>query len=568
MESDLSAPGVVVSDAASMVSIAALPPLPSLPDHHSTVAAALPPPEKPISVAPSLQSAAFASPITAIAIPPADELSFPTAPPAVPTDDDPSVWANARRVYWNYFFAAWGARMWEFAAIVFIMDGLFPSSLMASSLFGLFEALAGIFGSGPAGHLIDTRGRLAVIRLAIMIQNTSVVVAMAVLCTAMLAGGPSLSFGIRALVLAVIVILGVTARFGAMLDKMCVNKDWLVVIASGNRNVQSQINASVRRIDMVCQILAPMGVGLGSSYLGPSSTCVLVGGWAFFSVFIEFRLAGIVYAAIPALAQPKPNAAAKNNAAQQQQEQLSLAARVAAWLATTRDAFAAYSQHQCLWISIPFCMLYVSVLSFGGIMVSYLKTLGCSDDLLSAGRGLAALVAIGPTFAVPYLIPKKGLYRTAKWMLWAQIVCLIPIVVGFILGLQRKGVETIEVTVFDQVTQKYVSRVTSTMPVAFIVLVFISICSSRFGLWGFDLAQTQMMQELVDKSEVGKVNGAQELMLNGCWLLSFALTMVFSAPEQFMWPTYVSFAMVLGAGIAYTTRGMRIEAAVKESTSS
>lgn len=44
-------------------------------------------------------------------------------------------------------------------------------------------------------------------------------------------------------------------------------------------------------------------------------------------------------------------------------------------------------------------------------------------------------------------------------------------------------------------------------------LLLIGISCSRFGLWGFDLAVSQIMQETVDPTKAGSINATQESML-------------------------------------------------------
>ena len=68
--------------------------------------------------------------------------------------------------------------MWEFAAIVFLME-LFPTSLLAPSLFGFFENLAGILAGSWVGSYIDRHERLMSIRTSVVGQNAVIAVASA-----------------------------------------------------------------------------------------------------------------------------------------------------------------------------------------------------------------------------------------------------------------------------------------------------------------------------------------------------------------------------------------------------
>ena len=684
---------------------------------------------------------------------PSAPLEMPTT--LTPPKSDP-LWGNARRLYVTYFFSAWAHRMWEFGAIVFIMDGLFPDSLLASSLFGLFEAAAGMATAGPSGALIDRSDRMRTVRIGILSQNLSIIVVMGLLAAAMWSGGPSLALWPRIGVLVAVIAFGMVGKFGSLLHRMAVMKDWLVVIAGDSRPVLSELNAHMRRTDMACQIFAPLCVGVASAWVGGAVTCVLIAVWSLVSIVIELRLSTVVYAAVPALSAPRnvlshhafpsamvgmaatgvndggeygglgggggggqfalssivsaippgpivvsrgggvegPPTYASSGAASTTEETVavrkdtaggpcvssaalhvastsqtrssssvaaltiappatnptkivgtgsavtgsgsplaphrqtsvgargregndetegekrssviaaeavdgSMAApnfapvnindslsvrfdnegnrvgfgcgtivrRINGSLRRTAHAWAVYRAHPCFWISIPYALLSISVLSFGGIMVAFLKTQGCSDGVLSIGRSVGSFISIIPTFAVPYLIPRKGLFRTGKYMLWSQVATLAPIVLAMLFGLQRAGNSADKEIgkLVDPVTGAVISeRVPEGTPLLFVIIVFVCVCASRFGIWGFDLAQMQMMQELVDKAETGRVNGSQELVVNACWLASFVLTIIFHNPALFVWPALVSFLAIFVAAIIYTFVGMRTAEAKRE----
>jgi iron-regulated transporter 1 len=111
---------------------------------------------------------------------------------------------------------------------------------------------------------------------------------------------------------------------------------------------------------------------------------------------------------------------------------------------------------------------------------------------------------------------------------WLQLLCLAPLVIiGFFFLNEHSEV--------------------------FMVLVFVTICSSRFGLWSFDLVETQLMQEMVLAADAGRINGAQEAFMNIGYLLSFVLTMVFSDPTQFVYPAVVSVGAIAMCAMCFCT---------------
>ena len=438
-------------------------------------------------------------------------------------------------LYASYFFAAWGDRMWEFAAILFLLD-IFPSTLLPSSLFGFFESLAGILGGPRVGAYIDQNDRLKVIQTSILGQNSVIYVASIVFHLALKRvdepGG--LSYEVKMLTTLIIIIAGMAAKLTSSMNKISIHKDWVVVVAGKCDKRRTRINSGMRRVDLVTSILAPMLVGVLSGVIGSAATCLVIAAWSACSLVLEVWLSQWVYGKDRRLqVKPKKEETEETQAAVPPQPK-SPSNKVNAASAAPKTFFGRmylYQRHRAFGVSLPYCFLYMSVLSFHGTIVAYLRTAGTPDAWLAAGRGLAALVAIVATYAVPSMNAKLGLLKTGSITLWSQIACLAPLVVLFVMY-----------PTFEQQQNTY-----------FIAGVFITICASRFGLWGFDLAQVQMMQDLVEHSQAGVINGAQDTVVNICWLMSYVFTVVFNDPKQFLYPVLLSFGSILTAALLFSS---------------
>ncbi|PIO36926.1 hypothetical protein AB205_0060880, partial [Aquarana catesbeiana] len=81
-----------------------------------------------------------------------------------------------------------------------------------------------------------------------------------------------------------------------------IQRDWIVVVAGEDRSKLADMNATVRRIDQLTNILAPMAVGqimtFGSAVMG----CGFIAGWNLMSMCVEYLLLWKVYQKTPALA--------------------------------------------------------------------------------------------------------------------------------------------------------------------------------------------------------------------------------------------------------------------------
>lgn len=77
------------------------------------------------------------------------------------------------------------------------------------------------------------------------------------------------------------------------------------------------------------------------------------------------------------------------------------------------------------------------------------------------------------------------------------------------------------------------------------------VVASRTGLWIFDLAVTQLVQERVDKKQIGIVSGLQS-SLSACFeTLSFLAGIYFADPELFYWLMLGSLGLVSTAFTFY-----------------
>ena len=205
-------------------------------------------------------------------------------------------------------------------------------------------------------------------------------------------------------------------------------------------------------------------------------------------------------------------------------------------------------------------------------MTSFLRTVGCPDIALAGGRGAGAAFAIGGTIVVPKMMRffagnnnnrhtddggesgaametssrRAALIKSALIMLWWQIASLIPLVAGFMMFSSR----------FQELGD---DRADSPAFLPFMTMIFISLCSSRLGLWGFDLSQTQLMQETVDVSEAGRINGSQQTLMEACYLFSFMMTIAFPDPRTFFIPAFLSFASIFVAALLFTMFRHRLQ---------
>lgn len=68
----------------------------------------------------------------------------------------------------------------------------------------------------------------------------------------------------------------------------------------------------------------------------------------------------------------------------------------------------------CAGTLISFSCLYLTVLSFGSIMIVYLRWTGLPDYYIGLARGLSSLAGFSGALVYPHARKKFGLYRTGR----------------------------------------------------------------------------------------------------------------------------------------------------------
>ncbi|RWW32668.1 hypothetical protein GW17_00002636, partial [Ensete ventricosum] len=162
-----------------------------------------------------------------------------------------------------YYWLPNGCRMWEFSVGLYMIN-IWPDSLLFTALYGVIEsASTALFGS-TVGTLVDKLTYLQVIRLSWFL------------------------------------IL--------IFPRRC----WVVVISTGQQpEVLTKMNSVIRRIDLICKLLAPVFSGFIISFISLEASAVILALWNTLSVWLQYWLLTSVYNGIPALGESSQRRNAK-----------------------------------------------------------------------------------------------------------------------------------------------------------------------------------------------------------------------------------------------------------------
>nr|XP_033800908.1 solute carrier family 40 member 1-like [Geotrypetes seraphini] len=503
-------------------------------------------------------------------------------------------------LYLGHSLSTWGDRMWHFAVSVFLVE-LYGNSLLLTAVYGLVVAGSVLLLGAIIGDWVDKNSRLKVAQTSLIVQNASVIVCGIILMAVFLFKAQLVSM-YHGWLLTVCYILVITianiANLASTAMSITIQRDWIIVVAGEDRSRLADMNATVRRIDQLTNILAPMAVGQIMTFGSPVIGCGFIAGWNLLSMCVEYLLLWKVYQKTPALAfkagqkveeqelkelnmqkdlesylnnKDKPAEASqlmseKSLAMAEVQKEPSCCDHVAEPFRTFRDGWVAYYNQSVFLAGMGLAFLYMTVLGFDCITTGYAYTQGLSGSVLSFLMGASAITGILGTVAFTWLRRKCGLVRTGFISGMAQLaslfLCVISVFMpGSPLDLTVSPFADISARLFEReplptvsphdVASVYsttgmqnltngstsaasdIEKLSESVPIISVSLLFAGVIAARVGLWSFDLTVTQLIQENVIESERGVISGVQNSMNYLLDLLHFIMVILAPNPESF-----------------------------------
>lgn len=129
-----------------------------------------------------------------------------------------------------------------------------------------------------------------------------------------------------------------------------------------------------------------------------------------------------------------------------------------------------YTQHPVFLPSMALSLLYLTVLSFTGQMVTYILSVGLTSTTIGLLRTASTAIEISATWLAPITMKRVGPMRAGLWSITWQLGCTLA------------AVSSIWV-------------LTEPRLAAFSLIAFV--IASRVGLWGFDLCVQHIVQGVI-----------------------------------------------------------------------
>ena len=311
------------------------------------------------------------------------DIQEPTDQPAASSSDSISRQITTR-LFTSHFLSTWNSRLFEMGSVLFIA-AIFPGTLLPMSVYALVRSGAAVVLSPAIGSWIDLGDRLNVVRVSIVGQRLAVGASCGIFW--ILHARNELGIRLRIGLFVVNVLLACIEKLCSVMNLVSVERDWVVVISQDNDAARRILNARMRRIDLFCKLFGPLAISLidGAStivaiYVTLAMNCT--------SVLIEYFTIAAVFRMVPALHRSTTEntfTTAENDTERlrsaKESNGLSLhkildLAQSAVTNLLPLKSIPYYFHHPAFLPSISLSLLYFTVLSFSGPMITFLLAIG------------------------------------------------------------------------------------------------------------------------------------------------------------------------------------------------
>ena len=426
-------------------------------------------------------------------------------------------------LYISHACAAWGERMWDFLRGLLLLTITGGTSLRWTAALSLSESLAQ-FAVGPSiGDWVDRQQPLHAPTVAYAVQNLSIAASASCAYVALSISGES-SFHIPVALL--VIATATAAKLGSVASTIAVEKRWVIALCSAHDDeVLTTTNATMRRIDLTCKIVAPLLAGIIMSSFGERAATVACALFNIAAWPAEVVCLRAVYRASSHLFTSREEASSSSTT-------------TTTTLSASWGHFLLYARQSIFPSTLALALLYFTVLSFGSLMTAYVYWAGLSATATGVAQSGSALFGIAATFLAPALMKRvESPKASGTLFIWLQNVCILPAVIALLVAAPMGN---------------------ATSANAAIYILMVSVVVSRVGLWGFDLSVTQLLQkEVVPAEAVGTVSGVQVALqaLFGAGI--YVLGMVLDAPRDFPLLAFASYLVVTLAAALHTWGWLR-----------
>ncbi|KAL8825515.1 MAG: hypothetical protein Q9191_004372 [Dirinaria sp. TL-2023a] len=540
------------------------------------------------------------------------------------THDDEFTKRQAYFLYISHSLSMWNSRMYEYGVVkrlnhdtihnhrcvnerhnqIIFIQTAFSGNLLASSINGIAETVCVLFFSSALGRWVNRAPRLPALLQTITFNRVAVLVS----CVTWFAILSLERDVYKKVWFAIALLLGMIEKLSRITNTLSMERDWVPLLANPclDRTQPvpyslTHLNTVMRRIDMLCKLIAPLFISTLTTSLKTETIVVaLVATINTLSWTVECWCLRKVWKESNRLKAPKvwvddsdsgrleptsqihsdSNTDAKDRATTPTAKPLS---RFYTYIQRTVGADIEGLQYYLsspVWIpALCAAVMHASVLSYSGTLITYLLNSGFSLNVVTVARFTGACFEIGSTFAYPWVVRvlSKGNLDTLRYELAPQNASSDSSLAGrnpeedqksgldhepsnSELGVVRAGVWGIftlclsliptVIALFFLGSQDFSENASPYPLSAFILCLSISI--SLFGRWTYDLSATQLTQTLIPATHRSSFGGTEMSIVSVLSLGHWIAAAVWHTQNDFKWLAVGSLVLVgLAAGAYY-----------------
>lgn len=385
----------------------------------------------------------------------------------------------------------------------------------------------------------------------------------------------------------IVIAIGIIERLSGIASMLSMERDWvptlaLAAIGTHDEAELTQLNAVMRRIDLVCKLLSPLVI---SGFIEATSTLsgvILVGTLSGICWPIEVLLARHVWSSNRRLRERKDLPVKPQEDADSKPLLVkSITSTYRAQLRQVRQYLAAD-----VWpASFALSLLHLSALSYAATFITFMLNEGFSLLVITIARALGSVVEVSSTFVAPSGIrrlahcrgcpaaaaeaaagdagiqePEEasmkgqhdiGLARSGLWGLTLQFTCLIPVVLAVFQiskDLSYRAVIPGSTSSLSSLTPNSIGSITALAAIT----LFLPLSFSRLGLWVFDLTTQELAQTHVPPAQRSSFAGTETALASLFELLQWLAAAVWNKPEDFRWLALGSLGAVGTSLVIYS----------------
>jgi len=400
-------------------------------------------------------------------------------------------------------------------------------------------------------------------------------------------------------------------------------RDWVPTVADSVTSPGSsdtvytltRLNATMRRIDLICKLFAPLVIStIFESFSSYAWGVLFLLTTNFVGQFVEPWLARRVWNGCERLQAPKirdiaapvsPTTAVETTNGS---TLVRLPRYIRHFLHTQYRQARAYFTTEALIPSLCLALLYFSALSYSATFITWLLNSGFSLSTITFARAFGSVVEVSSTFVAPISIERLaytkdrargryvsadeeelrrmaptegvptedhdadddgdaaavaqrggaaerkhivGLARSGLWAVTMQFLTLLPVVLAIFSITQSKAPSSAPPATSTPSLTLFL-RSPPTPSLLTALTLFTSLSLSRLGLWTFDLCVQELDQLLVPASSASSFAGTEAAFTSLFELGQWALVAGLSSPEMFGIVAVISVSSVAVSVLAYT----------------